>query len=85
MILGVLGVALDKISIPGQTVHFAIAYVIHILKAIVPADNLSYQKRIFEYPTRRQIFANTVGRICKRNLTLRRRNILLSVLLCELK
>ena len=37
----------------------------------VQADNLSYQKRIFEHPTRRQIFANTVGRICKPKLTLR--------------
>ena len=52
-------------------VHFGLYHVLHILKAIVPADNLSYQKRIFEHPTKRQIFANTVGRICKLNLTLR--------------
>ena len=71
MILGVLGVFLDKISFPGQTVHFGLYHVLYILKAIVPADNLSYQKRIFEHPTKRQIFANTVGRICKLNLTLR--------------
>ena len=58
-----LGVFLDKISFPG--------HVIHILKAIVPAHNLSYQKRSFEHPTRRQIFANTVGRMCILNLTLR--------------
>ena len=45
-------------------------HILHILKAIVPADNLSCQKTIFEHPTRRQIFANTVGRICKLNLTL---------------
>ena len=38
---------------------------------MVPANELSYQKRIFEHPTRRQIFANTVGRICELNLTLR--------------
>ena len=50
-------------------------YVVHILKAIVPADNLSDQNRSFEHPTRRQIFANTVGRICKLNLTLRRKDL----------
>ena len=44
----------------------------YILKAIVPADNYSYQKRSFEHPTRRQIFANTV------NLTLRLRALLWS-------
>ena len=58
-----LGVFLDKISFPGQAVNFGLKHVIHILKAIVPADNLSYQERSFEHPTRRQIFANTVGRI----------------------
>ena len=37
---------------------------------------MSYQKRtLFEHPTRRQIFANTVGRICKLNLTLRRKDL----------
>ena len=46
-----------------QTVHFGLYHVLHILKAIVPADNLSYQKRSFEHPMRRQIFAYTVGRI----------------------
>ena len=56
---------------PGQTVHFGLYHVLHILKAFVLADNLSYQKKSFEYPMRRQIFANTVGRICKLNLTLR--------------
>ena len=52
-------------------VHFGLYPVLHILKPIVPADNSSYQKRSFEHPTRRQIFANTVGRICKLNLTVR--------------
>ena len=28
-------------------------------------------KTLFEHPSRRHIFANTVGRICKLNLTLR--------------
>ena len=32
----------------------------YILKAIVPADNYSYEKRSFEHPTRRQIFADTL-------------------------
>ena len=63
---------LDKISFPSQTVHFGLYHVLHILKAIAPADNLSYQERIFEHPARRQIFAHTVGRICKLNLTVRR-------------
>ena len=42
---------------------------------MVPANELSYQKRIFEHPTRRQIFANTVGRIWRLNLTLRKHRI----------
>jgi len=54
---------LDRTSFPSQTVHFVLYHVLHILKAIVPADNLSYQERSFEHPTRCQIFANTVGRI----------------------
>ena len=44
---------LDKISFPGQTVHFGLYHVLHILKAIVPADNLSYQKGSFEHRMRR--------------------------------
>ena len=54
---------LDKISFPSEAVHFGLYHVLHILKAIAPADNLSYQERIFEHPARRQIFAHTVGRI----------------------
>ena len=42
----------DKISFPGQKVNFGLYHVLHILKAIVPAYNLSYQKRNFEHPTR---------------------------------
>ena len=33
--------------------------------------NFSYEKKLLERPTRRHIFANTVGRICKLNLALR--------------
>ena len=65
------GVFFDKISFPGQTVNFGLYHVLHILKAIVAAENLSYLKTLFEHPTRRQIFAITVGRICQLNLTLR--------------
>ena len=36
-----------------------------VVTTIVPADNFSYQKESFEHPTRRQIFAYTVGRICR--------------------
>ena len=53
-----------------------------IVKAIVPADNFSYQKT---HPTRSQIFANTVGRICKLNLTLRQMTILTSLLTLHLQ
>ena len=55
-------VRVDKIIFPGQTVNFGLQHVIHIVKAIVPAVNFSYVlKALFEHPTRRQIFANTVG------------------------
>ena len=56
-----LDVFFDKISFLSQTVNFGLQHVIHILKALVPADNFSYQKTLFQHPTRRQIFANTVG------------------------
>ena len=34
--------------------------------------HLSYLETYFEHPTRRHIFANTVGRVSKLDLTLRR-------------
>ena len=33
--------------------------------------HLSYLETYFEHPTRRHIFANTVGRVCRLDLTLR--------------
>ena len=33
--------------------------------------HLSYLETFFEHPTRRHIFANTVGRVCRLDLTLR--------------
>ena len=71
-----------KISFPSQTVHFGPYHVLHIMKAVVPADNLSYQERSFEHPTRRQIFANRVGRICKLNVTVRLSNQTLQDFFC---
>ena len=60
MILGVLGVFLgqNKFSRPNGQLS---PIVIHILKGIVPAVNFSYQKTLYEHPTRRHIFANTFG------------------------
>ena len=53
-----------------------IAYVIHILKPIDRTVNLGYLESIFEHPTRRHIFANTVGLACKPYLTLRHMKML---------
>ena len=38
--------------------------------------HLSYLETYFEHPTRRHIFANTVGRVCKLDLTLRHMTLL---------
>ena len=54
----------------------------HIWRAKICAKNaylvyldltvhLRYSETFFEHPTRRHIFANTVGRVCKLDLTLR--------------
>ena len=52
-----LGVFLDKISFPGQTVDFRLYHVIHIWKAMTLSYNLAYQEIISVHPTKRQIFA----------------------------
>ena len=45
-----LGVFLDIISFPGQTVNFRLNHVIHILKAIIPAVNLAYLYTLYVHP-----------------------------------
>ena len=43
------------------------------MKAIVPKVEIAIEKKkLLKHPTRRHILANTVCRICKLNLTLRR-------------
>ena len=49
---------------PGQTVDFHLKHVIHILKAIGPEVNFSYQSSLLEHPTRRQNFAITLQPHC---------------------
>ena len=50
-------------------VDFHLKHVIHILKAIVPEVNLSYQSSLLEHPTRRQNLANTLQPHCADDLT----------------
>ena len=63
---------MDKIEFPGQTINSCPQHVLHILKATDLTVHFSYQETFFEHPTRRHIFAYTVGRVCKLDLTLRR-------------
>ena len=57
-----LGVFLDKISFPGQTVDFRLQHVTLIWKAYASAVNLSYLETILMHPTRRQSFAGKLHR-----------------------
>ena len=62
------GSFLDKIEFPGQTVNFYQA--LYVLKTIDLTVNLGHLESILEHPTRHHIFANTVGRVFKLDLTL---------------
>ena len=66
----------SKTSFPGKRVDFHLLHVIHLLKAIGPEVNLSYQSSLLKYPTRRQNFANTVGALCAHYQTLRHKSLL---------
>ena len=52
--------------------HAKNAYLVYLDLTV----HLSYLETFFEHPTRRHIFANTVGRVCKLDLTLRHMTLL---------
>ena len=54
-------VFLHKIDFPGQMVNCCLLHTIHILKAIVPAVNLTYLGTLYAHPVTRPIFRNIVG------------------------
>ena len=56
---------IKQILFLGQTANFCLYHVIHILNAYGSVVNLGYLEPISVHPTRRQIFVNTLGLICK--------------------